>query len=72
MKQCRRSAKGEGVWKTKRLPAIMNLWIPGVPLEDVQHLGGHAEPRTTALYDRRQKKATRNIIESMISIYGCL
>jgi hypothetical protein len=24
---------------------------------------GHAEPRTTGLYDRRQKKVTRNIVE---------
>jgi hypothetical protein len=27
----------------------------GVPLEDVQYLAGHADPRTTRLYDRRQK-----------------
>jgi integrase/recombinase XerD len=33
------------------------------PLEDVQYLAGHAEPRTTGLYDRRQKKVTRNIVE---------
>jgi integrase/recombinase XerD len=26
-------------------------------------LAGHAEPRTTGLYDRRQKKVTRNIVE---------
>ena len=31
--------------------------------EDVQYLAGHAEPRTTGLYDRRQKKVTRNIVE---------
>jgi integrase len=36
-----------------------------VSLEEVQHLLGHAEPRTTALYDRRQKKVTRNIVERM-------
>jgi integrase/recombinase XerD len=35
----------------------------GVPLEDVQRLAGHADPRTTRLYDRRQKKITRNIVE---------
>lgn len=34
-----------------------------VRLEDVQYLAGHAEPRTTGLYDRRQKKVTRNIVE---------
>jgi hypothetical protein len=34
-----------------------------VPLEDVQYLAGHEEPRTTGLYDRRQKQVTRNIVE---------
>ena len=28
-----------------------------------QYLAGHAEPRTTALYDRRKKRVTRNIVE---------
>jgi len=32
-------------------------------VDDVQHLGWHAEPRTTGLYDRRRKKVTRNIVE---------
>jgi integrase/recombinase XerD len=31
--------------------------------EDVQYLAGHSSPRTTRLYDRRQKKVTRNIVE---------
>jgi len=35
----------------------------GVPLEDVQYLAGHADPRTTRFYDRRQKQVTRNIVE---------
>jgi hypothetical protein len=35
----------------------------GVPLEDVQDLAGHADPRTTRLYDRCQKQVTRNIVE---------
>jgi hypothetical protein len=34
-----------------------------VPLEDVQYLAGHADPRTTRLYDRRKKQVTRNIVE---------
>jgi integrase/recombinase XerD len=46
-----------------RVTAITDLLIQGVPLEDVQYLAGHAEPRTTGLYDRRQKKVTRNIVE---------
>jgi len=32
-------------------------------VDDVQHLGWHAEARTTGLYDRRRKKVTRNIVE---------
>jgi integrase/recombinase XerD len=39
------------------------LLTQGVPLEDVQYLAGHADPRTTRLYDRRQKQVTRNIVE---------
>jgi integrase/recombinase XerD len=46
-----------------RVTAITDLLTQGVPLEDVQYLAGHAEPRTTGLYDRRQKKVTRNIVE---------
>jgi integrase/recombinase XerD len=46
-----------------RVAAITDLLTQGVPLEDVQHLAGHAEPRTTGLYDRRQKKVKRNIVE---------
>ncbi len=46
-----------------RVAAITDLLTQGVPLEDVQYLAGHSEPRTTGLYDRRQKKVTRNIVE---------
>ncbi len=46
-----------------RVTAITDLLKQGVPLEDVQYLAGHAEPRTTGLYDRRQEKVTRNIVE---------
>lgn len=46
-----------------RVTTITDLLEQGVPLEDVQHLAGHADPRTTRLYDRRQKKITRNIVE---------
>jgi Phage integrase family len=50
-----------------RVTAITSLLEQGVPMDDVQYLAGHAEPRTTGLYDRRQKKVTRNI-EERISI----
>jgi integrase/recombinase XerD len=46
-----------------RVAAVTDLLTQGVPLEDVQYLAGHSEPRTTALYDRRQKRVTRNIVE---------
>ena len=46
-----------------RVTAITSLLEQGVPMEDVQHLAGHADPGTTRLYDRRRKKITRNIVE---------
>jgi integrase/recombinase XerD len=46
-----------------RVMAITDLLTQGVPLEDVQYLAGHAEAKTTGLYDRRQKRVTRNIVE---------
>ncbi|MCE9565976.1 MAG: site-specific integrase [Planctomycetes bacterium] len=46
-----------------RVATVTDLLSQGVPLEDVQFLAGHADPRTTRLYDRRQKKVTRNIVE---------
>jgi integrase/recombinase XerD len=46
-----------------RVTAITDLLNQGVPLEDVQHLAGHSDARTTRLYDRRQKVVTRNVVE---------
>lgn len=46
-----------------RVTTITDLLAQGVPLEDVQYLAGHADPRTTRLYDRRQRRVTRNIVE---------
>jgi integrase/recombinase XerD len=46
-----------------RVTAITDLLSQGIPFEDVQYVTGHAQPRTTGLYDRRQKKVTRNIVE---------
>lgn len=46
-----------------RVTTITDLLEQGVPLEDVQNLAGHADPRTTRLYDRRNKAITRNIVE---------
>jgi site-specific recombinase XerD len=46
-----------------RVATITDLLSHGLPLEDVQMLAGHADPRTTRLYDRRQRRVTRNIVE---------
>jgi site-specific recombinase XerD len=46
-----------------RVTTITDLLEQGVPLEDVQRLAGHADPRTPRLYDRRDKKVTRNVVE---------
>lgn len=46
-----------------RVASVTDLLTQGVPLEDVQYLAGHADPRTTRLYDRRQKQVTRNTVE---------
>ena len=52
-----------------RVTTITDLLTQDVPLEDVQRLAGHADPRTTKLYDRRDKAVTRNIVER-ISVKG--
>ena len=46
-----------------RVTTITDLLEQGAALEDVQRLAGHADPRTTRLCDRRDKKITRNIVE---------
>lgn len=46
-----------------RVCAITSLLESGAPMEDVQYLAGHADPRTTRLYDRRQRQVTRNLVE---------
>lgn len=46
-----------------RVTVITDLLSQSVSLESVQHLAGHADPRTTRLYDRRSRQITRNIVE---------
>ena len=46
-----------------RVATVTDLLEQNVPREDVQHLAGHADPRTTGLYDRRKRKISRNIVE---------
>jgi len=52
-----------------RVATVTDLLEQNVPLEDVQHPAGHADPRTTRLDDRRRRKVTRNIVER-ISIWA--
>ena len=46
-----------------RVATVTDLLNQGISLEDVQYLAGHSDPRTTRLYDRRQKQVTRNTVE---------
>jgi integrase/recombinase XerD len=46
-----------------RVAVVTDLLKQDVPLEDVQYLAGHAHSGTTALYDRRRRRVTRNIVE---------
>jgi site-specific recombinase XerD len=48
-----------------RVATITDLLIQGAPLEDVQFLAGHADPRVTRLYDRRHKLVTRKIVDKI-------
>ena len=46
-----------------RVATITDLIAQRIPLEDVQKLVGHKDARTTKLYDRSERKVTRNIVE---------
>ena len=46
-----------------RVLVVTDLLEQGVPLEDVQTLVGHSQPQTTALYDRRERRIARSLVE---------
>ena len=48
-----------------RVTTITDLLEQNVPREDVQHLAGHADPRTTNLYDRRERRVKKNIVDKI-------
>jgi integrase/recombinase XerD len=48
-----------------RVAAITDLLSQGVPLEEVQNLVGHADARTTRLYDRRPSRVMRSVVEKI-------
>ena len=54
---------GGGSPHSFRVLVVTDLLSQDVPLEDVQYLAGHANPRTTQIYDRRRRQVTRNIVE---------
>ncbi len=49
--------------KIRPYTSTSDLLSQDVPLEDVQYLAGHANPRTTQIYDRRRRPVTRNIVD---------
>lgn len=46
-----------------RVTVATDLLTQGLDVKDVQYLLGHADPRTTSLYDRRKQHVTRNLVE---------
>lgn len=46
-----------------RVATITDLIGQGIPIEGVQQLAGHKDARTTKLYDRTERKVTRNLVE---------
>jgi site-specific recombinase XerD len=46
-----------------RVFTVTDLLSQGISLESVQYLAGHSDPRTTRLYDRRQQRVSRQIVE---------
>jgi site-specific recombinase XerD len=57
--------RGEFGCHSIRASAITNYLEGGGSLEKAQRLAGHADKRTTALYDRREYRITRADIESI-------
>ena len=46
-----------------RVAIATDLFKQGVDGDDIQYLLGHKDRRTTALYNRKEKKVTRNLVE---------
>jgi integrase/recombinase XerD len=46
-----------------RVAVATDLFDQGVDTKDIQQLLGHSDPRTTRLYDRTDRKVTRNLVE---------
>jgi integrase/recombinase XerD len=46
-----------------RVAVATDLFDQGVDTKEIQHLLGHSDPRTTRLYDRTDRRVTRNLVE---------
>ena len=57
-----RTLLGEGS-PSFRVLVVTDPLSQNLPLEDVQYLAGHAHPRTTQIYDRRRRRASRKLVE---------
>jgi integrase/recombinase XerD len=53
-----------------RVAVVTDLLKQDVPLEDVQYLAGHSDPKTTQIYDRRRRRVTRNIVERISTMHA--
>lgn len=51
-----------------RVATLTDLLESGVELSDVQYLAGHADARTTRLYDRRSRNVNRNLVERIFDL----
>ena len=49
-----------------RVLVVTDLLKQSVPLEEVQALVGHRQPQTTALYDRRERRLARSLVERIL------
>jgi len=54
---------GDRTPHSTRTLVATDLLDQDVPLEHVQRLLGHSDPRTTLIYDRRRRAVTRNVVE---------
>ncbi len=51
-----------------RVCTLTDLLESGTELADVQQFAGHADPRTTRLYDRRGRRIKRNLVERIYDL----